>query len=70
MTEISIGMKRERARRLAAEIMAIPDDQPLEVVLHGQDDATESAAIVTISNEDMERADLPDEAVLVEIEPD
>jgi hypothetical protein len=71
MTEVLIGMKRTRARKLAEEILATPDDAPLNITLYCQENGrTYDEIVVNLSNDDMERDDVGAEEIYVEIEQD
>jgi hypothetical protein len=70
MTEVLIGMKRERARQLAEEILATPDSSTLNITLYCQDNNGPGEITVNLSNDDMERDEVPADHIYVDIEQD
>jgi hypothetical protein len=71
MTEVDIGMKLSRARKLAEEILATPDGGRLQITLYCQDNtAPNDEIVVNLSNEDMERDEIAAEEIYVDIEQD
>jgi hypothetical protein len=66
--EISLGMKRARIERLRDELTKALDaaTQTVEVTIYG--DVDQYGAKVIINNDDMERSEVPDEAVYASVE--
>jgi hypothetical protein len=66
--EINLGMKRARIERLRDELTTALDalTEIVEVTLYG--DVDEYGAKVILGNDDMERPEVPDEAVYVSVE--
>ena len=71
MTEVLIGLKLERARKLAEEILATPDSGRLDITLYCQNNNVGGSEVtINLSNEDMERDDVAADEIYVDIEPD
>lgn len=71
MSEITIGMKRDRIRRFGEELIAAAEARAtIDVTLYGESNADGGGdeVIINIGNDDMERDDLHDDAVLVDID--
>ena len=63
--DIEIGMKRERARKLAQDIMASDDvDITIYAKSNGPDD---EEIILRLSNEDMERPEVDADEIYVDL---
>lgn len=70
MIEVNIGMKRERMKRLATDLLAAVDDgsNTVEVRLYAKNNnRTDEEVIVTINNDDMEHPTNSPDSMYVEI---
>lgn len=72
MKRIMIGMKAEHATKLANELlMAYTNPGERSVFIYGESNNRNSEEIIIeISNDDMERNEVPADAVYVDIEDD
>ena len=72
MSEIYIGMKRDTIERLRDELTKALDgsseEEIIDVTMYG--DVDETGFVLHINNDDMERDEIPDNAIYVEAEED
>lgn len=69
--EVYLGMKRSNIVKLRDEIdkeLAKASDGPIEVTLYG--DTMPGGHVLRISNDDMEREDVHDNGIFVEVDND